>query len=150
MAEERRAIGTPGAIGENDAVRLRTQPPLPLWRHMLGAELRRLRHERGDTLGVTASRAGVSPQYLSEMERGVKDPSSEMIEAVAGALGVTLVDLARAVADELGAVHTRAERVVAARSSIAAGPSGAVRVLAVTSNVASQTTGHQVAFMLAA
>ncbi|MCP9965174.1 helix-turn-helix domain-containing protein [Actinomadura madurae] len=31
----------------------------------------------------TARRAGVSPQYLSEMERGVKEPSSEMIAAVA-------------------------------------------------------------------
>lgn len=78
-------------------------PPLPLWRHMLGAELRRLRSERGETLGETATRAGVSPQYLSEMERGIKDPSSEMIDAVAGALGVTLIDLTRSVADELQA-----------------------------------------------
>lgn len=75
--------------------------PLPLWRHMLGAELRRLRSERAETLGETARRAGVSPQYLSEMERGIKDPSSEMIDAVAGALGVTLIDLTRSVADEL-------------------------------------------------
>ena len=79
--------------------------PLPLWRHMLGAELRRLRHERGDTLGETAADAGVSPQYLSEMERGVKDPSSEMIAAVAGALGVTLIDLAASVAENLRAAE---------------------------------------------
>lgn len=78
--------------------------PLPLWRHMLGAELRRLRGERAETLGETARRAGVSPQYLSEMERGIKDPSSEMIDAVAGALGVTLIDLTRSVADELQAL----------------------------------------------
>lgn len=84
---------------------------------MLGAELRRLRHERGETLGDTASRAGVSPQYLSEMERGVKDPSSEMIEAVAGALDVTLVDLARAVADELGDVQARDVRASTVRPS---------------------------------
>jgi transcriptional regulator with XRE-family HTH domain len=68
---------------------------------MLGDQLRQLRHGRGATLGETAIRAGVSPQYLSEMERGVKDPSSEMIAAVAGALDVTLVDLTLAVAESL-------------------------------------------------
>jgi transcriptional regulator with XRE-family HTH domain len=73
----------------------------PLWRELLGLRLRRLRHERGETLGETAERAGVSPQYLSEMERGVKDPSSEMIAAVAGALGVTLLDLTVGVSQEL-------------------------------------------------
>jgi DNA-binding XRE family transcriptional regulator len=73
----------------------------PLWRHMLGDRLRRLRHERGETLGDTATRAGVSPQYLSEMERGAKEPSSEMIAAVAGALDVTLLDLTLAVAESL-------------------------------------------------
>ncbi|MGW2313454.1 helix-turn-helix domain-containing protein, partial [Actinomadura luteofluorescens] len=58
----------------------------PLWRDALGQCLRRLRLERGEILVETARRAGVSPQYLSEMERGVKEPSSEMIAAVAGAL----------------------------------------------------------------
>jgi transcriptional regulator with XRE-family HTH domain len=83
----------------------------PLWRHMLGDRLRTLRRERGETLRDTADRAGVSPQYLSEMERGAKDPSSEMIAAVAGALEVTLLDLTVAVARDLQAaqapsVHT--------------------------------------------
>ncbi|GAA1928717.1 hypothetical protein GCM10009775_20900 [Microbacterium aoyamense] len=77
--------------------------PEPLWRDVLGALLRHLRHERGERLADTAERAGVSPQYLSEMERGLKEPSSEMIAAVAGALEVTLVDLTTAVAEELRA-----------------------------------------------
>lgn len=97
--------------------------PLPLWRHMLGAELRKIRHRRGETLGETARRAGVSPQYLSEMERGSKDPSSEMIAAVAGALNVTLLDLTLAVADELRAGELRSgslTAVPAARSPLAA------------------------------
>jgi len=72
--------------------------PEPLWRELLGAELRRRRHERGDTLSETADAAGVSPQYLSEMERGLKEPSSEMIAAVAGALDSTLLELTSAVA----------------------------------------------------
>ncbi|MFA1546899.1 helix-turn-helix domain-containing protein [Actinomadura chokoriensis] len=77
------------------------RPAEPLWRDALGQCLRRLRLERGEILVETASRAGVSPQYLSEMERGVKEPSSEMIAAVAGALDVTLGDLTLAVATSL-------------------------------------------------
>jgi DNA-binding XRE family transcriptional regulator len=76
----------------------------PLWRDALGQSLRRLRLERGEILVETARRAGVSPQYLSEMERGVKEPSSEMIAAVAGALDVTLGDLTLAIATTLLAV----------------------------------------------
>ncbi|WP_226352712.1 MULTISPECIES: helix-turn-helix domain-containing protein [unclassified Pseudonocardia] len=75
----------------------------PLWRHALGRELRRRRHARGETLHATAGRAGVSPQYLSEVERGRKEPSSEMIAAVAGALGTDLAGLTGGVADGLAA-----------------------------------------------
>ena len=67
--------------------------------------LRRLRHERGERLTDTADRAGVSPQYLSEIERGRKEPSSEMIAAIAGALDTTLIDLTLGVADDLRSVH---------------------------------------------
>jgi transcriptional regulator with XRE-family HTH domain len=72
---------------------------------MLGERLRHLRHRRGETLDQTARRAGISPQYLSEIERGVKEPSSEMIAAITGALDVTLVDLVVAVADRLVVVR---------------------------------------------
>lgn len=92
-----------GAPHESTAPSSRTAAPrpLPLWRHLLGDELRRRRRERGETLGDTAASAGISPQYLSEIERGVKDPSSEMIDAVAGALGLSLGDLADSVATTL-------------------------------------------------
>lgn len=79
----------------------RRRRPEPLWRDLLGRRLRRLRLERGDRLADTAERAGISTQYLSEIERGLKEPSSEMIAAVAGALEVTLVDLTAGVADDL-------------------------------------------------
>ncbi|WP_311246090.1 helix-turn-helix transcriptional regulator [Microbacterium sp. WCS2018Hpa-23] len=75
--------------------------PEPLWRHMLGDQLRRRRHARDETLTETADNAGVSPQYLSEVERGLKEPSSEMIAAIAGALDTSLVELTSAVADDL-------------------------------------------------
>ncbi|WP_067657762.1 helix-turn-helix domain-containing protein [Nocardia harenae] len=73
----------------------------PLWREVLGERLRALRTERGERLVETAGRAGISPQYLSEVERGRKEPSSEMIAALAGALGTSLGELAGAVAGEL-------------------------------------------------
>ncbi|WP_051114907.1 helix-turn-helix domain-containing protein [Actinokineospora enzanensis] len=73
----------------------------PLWRNVLGGHLRQLRHARRETLGDTATRAGVSPQYLSEVERGLKEPSSEMIAAITGALGVTLADLTLDIAERL-------------------------------------------------
>jgi DNA-binding XRE family transcriptional regulator len=77
----------------------------PLWRDALGECLRDLRHDRGEKLTDTAGRAGISPQYLSEIERGMKDPSSEMIAAVAGALELTLTDLTVAVAERLRTVQ---------------------------------------------
>src|SRR5262245_11821535 len=79
----------------------------PLWRHVLGKQLRHRRLARGETLFETAERAGISPQYLSEMERGVKEPSSEMIAAVAGALDTSLVDLTTGIAEALRAPQAR-------------------------------------------
>lgn len=67
--------------------------PEPLWREALGRSLRAVRDEQGSRLVDVAEQAGISPQYLSEIERGRKEPSSEMIAAVAGALGVGLDQL---------------------------------------------------------
>ncbi|PKQ35987.1 MAG: XRE family transcriptional regulator [Actinobacteria bacterium HGW-Actinobacteria-11] len=80
--------------------------PEPLWRHLLGDQLRRRRHDRDETLTATAEKAGLSPQYLSEVERGLKEPSSEMIAAIAGALDTSLIELTSAVAEELRATTT--------------------------------------------
>jgi transcriptional regulator with XRE-family HTH domain len=73
----------------------------PLWREVLGSRLRALRTDRDETLARTAERAGISPQYLSEVERGRKEPSSEMIAALAGALDVTVADLMAGTAEDL-------------------------------------------------
>jgi transcriptional regulator with XRE-family HTH domain len=75
--------------------------PEPLWREALGRSLRATREERCDRLVDIAERAGISPQYLSEIERGRKEPSSEMIAAVTGALGVDLADLLVGIAGEV-------------------------------------------------
>jgi transcriptional regulator with XRE-family HTH domain len=68
---------------------------------VLGSRLRELRRQRAEKLTETAGRAGISPQYLSEVERGRKEPSSEMIAALAGAFGLTLVDLTTLVTEDL-------------------------------------------------
>ena len=65
----------------------------PLWREAVGHELREERQDAGRTLADVAERAGVSTQYLSEIERGRKEPSSEILGAVSGALDLRLVDL---------------------------------------------------------
>jgi len=80
---------------------LGTQALEPLWREVLGSRLRALRTERDETLAQTAERAGISPQYLSEVERGRKEPSSEMIAALAGALDITVADLMTDAAEDL-------------------------------------------------
>jgi transcriptional regulator with XRE-family HTH domain len=75
--------------------------PEPLWREVLGRSLRATREEQGGRLVDIAERAGISPQYLSEIERGRKEPSSEMIAAVTGALGVDLADLLAGIASDV-------------------------------------------------
>ncbi|WP_304441280.1 helix-turn-helix domain-containing protein [Kineosporia sp. A_224] len=65
----------------------------PLWRTVVGAVLRDERHRQGRTLRHVADAAGVSVPYLSEVERGRKEASSEILAAVAGALELRLVDL---------------------------------------------------------
>ncbi|WP_030433901.1 helix-turn-helix domain-containing protein [Allokutzneria albata] len=75
--------------------------PEPLWREALGRSLRREREHQGGRLVDIAERAGISPQYLSEIERGRKEPSSEMIAAVTGALGIGLDDLLVGIATEV-------------------------------------------------
>ena len=72
--------------------------PEPLWREQLGDRLRRERQAREERLVDVAERAGVSTQYLSEVERGLKDPSSEMLQAIAGALDLTVTQLVTRVA----------------------------------------------------
>ena len=80
--------------------------PEPLWREAVGRELRAERRRSERTLSDVAERAGVSTQYLSEVERGLKEPSSEILGAVSGALGLRLVDLTPRVTRTLAARPT--------------------------------------------
>jgi transcriptional regulator with XRE-family HTH domain len=71
----------------------RDQRPRPLLRMMLGDVLRRTRLEQGRTLADVARAAKVSMPYLSEVERGLKEASSEVLAAICDALHLELPDL---------------------------------------------------------
>ncbi|HEY4225240.1 MAG TPA: helix-turn-helix transcriptional regulator [Pseudolysinimonas sp.] len=64
-----------------------------LLRHAIGAALRRIRLDDGLTLREVALAASISMPYLSEIERGRKEPSSEILAGICRALGLSLVDL---------------------------------------------------------
>jgi len=103
------AISTePGAAPAN-LPRL-SQPagkPAPLWREVTGTVLRAERQRQQRTLAQVAGRAGMSVQYLSELERGRKEASSEMLAAACGALGLSIGEFARQCAQSISSVSVR-------------------------------------------
>ncbi|WP_201521336.1 helix-turn-helix domain-containing protein [Gulosibacter hominis] len=82
-----------------------------LARHEMGEVLRDVRLRRGDTLRQVASRAAVALGYLSEIERGQKEPSSEILASVAEALDTPLSEIYHAVGDRIAA-RERDQRLV--------------------------------------
>lgn len=65
----------------------------PLWRDLVGEVLRRERKAQGRTLKEMSEASRISLAYLSEVERGRKEASSEVLAAAARALGLTLADV---------------------------------------------------------
>ena len=70
-----------------------------LLRHLLGDALRRLRIRQGRTLREVSATARVSLGYLSEVERGRKEASSELLASICDALGAPLSQVLREVSD---------------------------------------------------
>jgi len=68
-----------------------------LLRSVLGEALRQARQDQGRTLADVAVAARISLPYLSEVERGRKEVSSEVLAALCDALGIELSDLLIAV-----------------------------------------------------
>lgn len=86
-------------------------PREPLWRDLVGDVLRRERLAQERTLKDVAEAARISMPYLSELERGRKEASSEVLAAAAQALGLGLTDLLSLAQDELARhARTRAAR----------------------------------------
>jgi transcriptional regulator with XRE-family HTH domain len=70
-----------------------------LFRRLLGDVLRDLRMQRGMTLREVSAEARVSLGYISEIERGQKEASSELLASLCSALDVPLSDVLREVSD---------------------------------------------------
>ena len=100
----------------------------PLWRKLAGHYLREQRIDQGRILTEVAATAGVSPQYLSELERGRKEPSSEVLAAAARALGLSLADLLGLAQGELARLArprpAKAPAPVAPRHDLGSGSAG--------------------------
>ncbi|WP_108988067.1 helix-turn-helix domain-containing protein [Streptomyces coelicoflavus] len=102
--------GPPGARPAASPVPPERRPPTvrePLWRDLVGDVLRRERLDQERTLKEVAEAARISMPYLSEVERGRKEASSEVLAAAAGALGLGLGDLLARAQGELVRLTSR-------------------------------------------
>lgn len=82
-----------------------------LLRRLLGDALRGQRMRRGLTLREVSATARVSLGYISEIERGQKEASSELLASLCAALDVPLSELLRDVADAVAMEETALEPV---------------------------------------
>ncbi len=83
-----------------------------LLRHLLGDVLRRLRLRQGRTLREVSAAARVSLGYLSEVERGQKEASSELLSAICDALNTPLSQVFREVSDNFALAELQNEPVL--------------------------------------
>ena len=81
-----------------------------LARDEMGEVLRNVRLRRGDTLRQVAGRASVALGYLSEIERGQKEASSEILASVADALDTPLSQIYHEVGNRLATRERAAMR----------------------------------------
>jgi transcriptional regulator with XRE-family HTH domain len=84
----------------------------PLLRTMVGDVFRRTRLAQRRTLADVARAAKISMPYLSELERGRKEASSEVLAAICDALRIELADLLACVETELAADRLRRARLI--------------------------------------
>jgi transcriptional regulator with XRE-family HTH domain len=83
-----------------------------LLRHLLGDVLRRLRLRQGRTLREVSASARVSLGYLSEVERGQKEASSELLSAICTALDTPLSHVLREVSDNFALAELQSNPVL--------------------------------------
>ena len=79
-----------------------------LLRRLIGDVLRRHRLRQARTLRDVSAVAQVSLGYLSEVERGRKEASSELLAAICAALNVSLAEVLREVSADLAGLERRA------------------------------------------
>jgi transcriptional regulator with XRE-family HTH domain len=83
-----------------------------LLRQEIGDVLRDARRQQGRTLREVSAVARVSLGYLSEVERGQKEASSELLASICGALDVPLSSVLREVSERVGALENLATGAV--------------------------------------
>ncbi|MEV5491971.1 helix-turn-helix transcriptional regulator [Streptomyces bobili] len=108
-----RVIPLRPSAGRRGTTRPADRPPTPrepLWRDLVGDVLRRERQAQERTLKDVADTARISMPYLSEVERGRKEASSEVLAAAARALGLSLGDLLARAQGELVRLTSRTSR----------------------------------------
>jgi transcriptional regulator with XRE-family HTH domain len=110
---------------------------MPVLRQVVGETLRGLRMRQRRTLREVSATARVSLGYLSEVERGQKEPSSELLAAICNALDVELSDLFTEVSQTL-----RREEKLALSNRVALVGAGSARIS--TSPIADSAGGVQV------
>ena len=96
-----------------------------LFRRLLGDVLRGARMQRGMTLRELSAEARVSLGYISEIERGQKEASSELLASLCQAMDLPLSDVLRDVADAV-ALEEIAIGIVGGTTIAAGRPSGDV------------------------
>lgn len=97
---------------------------MPVLRQIVGDTLRGVRMRQRRTLREVSATARVSLGYLSEVERGQKEPSSELLAAICRALDVELSELFAEVSQTL---HREEKLVLANRVAVIPG-AGAARI----------------------
>jgi hypothetical protein len=97
MSQDRHLSTQAGIMSISSLMRVqfrsRKETDMIVLRNVIGDELRRRRQDQGRTLRDISGAASVSLGYLSEIERGQKEASSELIAAICGALEVSLSDI---------------------------------------------------------
>ena len=104
---------------------------MALLRRLLGDALRHERQAQSRTLRDVSASARVSLGYLSEVERGQKEASSELLASICDALDIRLSQVLRGVSDELALIEPSLPgRLVSAQNVPASPVVGAVEVAA--------------------
>jgi transcriptional regulator with XRE-family HTH domain len=90
---------------DSEGITVRRGPEMILVRQEIGEVLRDFRQQKGHTLRQVAGRASVALGYLSEVERGQKEASSEILASVAEALDVPISTIMREVGDRISVLE---------------------------------------------
>ena len=113
-----------------------------LLRRVIGDALRARRQAQQRTLREVSTAANVSLGYLSEIERGQKEASSELLSSICDALGAQLSDVLREVSDTMALAEQMTDVLVPERASVPAAPAQAEKVPAGKASTAKMVAGR--------